>query len=250
MTDTAVEPIVPGSLRDTIRREIDGYLRDPLAFPSEFVSWIPQRVEQVGILSPRSNLIGVYTTADTVSGLGEAVHGRTCMVRAGSSPFFFAQLTYDDVYSKWISDAVLVATVITFTTSNTSGVWTSLSETATAYTRTQIPGFKALYDAGLRPQTHIMSFGSSNVGNTNSLRPTIYEFSVGDSSLNKIAHGGQLDWSGSATQTWRATSNWSDVTFTATPTETEAVLFVQFDADMASTFTNTSILMRWVADRV
>lgn len=250
MTDTAVEPIVPGSLRDTIRREIDGYLRDPLAFPSEFVSWIPQRVEQVGITTPRSNIIGAYTTADTISGLGAAVHGRPCMVRAGTAPYHFVQMTYDDVYGKWVSSSVLNATIGTVAIgAATGGVWTNLAEAA-AYARPQIPGFKALYDAGLRPQAHIMALGQSANTLTNSLRPAIYELNSGDASLNKIAHGGQIDWVSVTGNQWRLAAGWSDMTFTASPSEAEAVLSVQYDHDIGSTYWNISVLTRWVANPV
>ena len=115
ITLTSVEPIVPGSLRDQIRQGVDEYLRDPLQFPVEFVSWIPQRVEQVGIIVPRSNVTGAYTTADTVAGMGTAVHGRPCMIRAGSSPYHFVQMTYDDVYGKWVSTVVFTGTISTHT---------------------------------------------------------------------------------------------------------------------------------------
>lgn len=251
MTQNAIEPIVPGSLRDQIRIGIDEYLRDPLAFPSEFVSWIPQRVEQVGIVTPQSNVIGSYTTADSVGGLGTPVHGKTVMIRAGTSPYHFAQLTYDDVYGKWVSTVVLNSSLSSFVVGGATSTFTNVSETANAG-RTQIPGFKALYTAGLRPQTHMMAFGSSNTAQTNSLRPAIYEVSNGDASLNKVAHGGQIDWVGITTpQQWRITSGWSDATFTATPADAEAVLSFQYDSDTSGIQANNiSVLMRWVANPV
>lgn len=248
MTETEIEPIVPGSLRDTIRREIDGYLRDPLAFPPEFVSWIPQRVEQVGIVTPQSNVIGSYTTADSVSGLGTPIHGKTVMIRAGTAPYHFAQVTYDDVLGKWVSTVMVATTIDTFFANSTAGVFTDLSESS-AFQRSQIPGFKALYDAGLRPQTHIVGRGVSSGGTTNSLRPSIHEFNSGDTALNKIAHGQQLDWPSVTTPQWRVGSGWSDVTFTSTPSEAEALLALQLAMGVAANFHNMSVLMRWVANR-
>ena len=251
MTNTATEPVVPGSLRDTIRREIDGYLRDPLAFPSEFVSWIPQRVEQVGITSPRSNVTGAYTTADTISGLGAAVHGRPTMIRAGAAPYHFMQMTYDDVFAKWVSTMIFTATLGNFTAPGpTATVWTSPTE-GTTLQRQHIPGFKALYDAGLRPQTYILAQGASTAGLTHSLRASILGFASGDTNPTVIAHSnGQIDWAGNTGTIWRVSSGWSDVTFDSIPSEAEALLSFQWDTDGAVTFNHVSTMLRWVANPV
>ena len=100
---------MPPLTEDDVRRLIDDKLADPLSFPKEFKSWVPSWTEVSGIQLPIGQIVGTYVVASTVAGLGPGVHGRTGVIRAGVSPYEFIKVTYDQVYLKWVSDPVTMA---------------------------------------------------------------------------------------------------------------------------------------------
>jgi len=91
-----------------IREVVLELLDSPLDLPDRFRGWIPRLVESSGIQVPFSQVVGNYVSADSVAGLGGAIHGRRGMVRAGPSDFNFVELVYDAVEGKWVSAPVVV----------------------------------------------------------------------------------------------------------------------------------------------
>lgn len=233
-------------IRGVIQEEFLRLLADPVNLPSEFKNWVPTWTETVGIVVPRSQVTGAYTTGEDVSDLGEPAHGRPVMLRVGSSPYTYIQLVYDDVYGKWVSAHIWQFSIDNFTATNTTG-YEDLSDGTAA--RTHLPNFKAVYDAGLTPQLHVAaSLDATSVSDPVKVRPAIYQFNDADTSLEKIAHGPEISTS-STTRNWKI-SAWADTTFDSAPTENHAYMSAQvFQENIVSAaIFDTSIQLRWVAD--
>lgn len=242
-------------LRTVIREEIQAVFGDPLGpfFPEDLrslvVSWVQGGGGQVG----RSSVVGLYTTAATVSEFGEFALGRPVTLRAGSDPFHFIQMTADPVYGKWVSSQLwyerqISAAVVT--DANTSYVHAARS----AITRFTIPGFKAFYDAGLRPQVYVVaSMAPSGSGFTTFARVGILQTSVGDTgdmptAGSEIATGGEITRTGSTVRAF-VESGWGDVTFSSAPTKTTGHCVLQFKQSAGTgAYMDLSYALRWVAD--
>lgn len=215
-----------------------------------FKRYIRNYIEQQGIDVPRSQVIGAYTTADTVTGLGEAVHGRPCTVRAGSTPYEFVQMTYDDVYGKWVSSENWFSSQISATFQVTGAGSDSYTVVAgTNFPGIILPSFTALYSAGLRPQVFVAAnIDLDATPATGFVQAAVYQFNSGDTSLAVVGTGGEITHN-STTATYKA-SGWSDVTFSPTPSESHAYLRAQAkvsSTSRAADFTELSIAVRWVS---
>jgi hypothetical protein len=234
-TETSFEERVKDVVRDVFK--------DVLSLPEEFRSWIPYWVEQYGVLIPRGQVLGSYTTAESVAELGEPAHGRPVTLRAGSSPYYFVQFTYDEVYGKWVSTAHwTVGQIGTYTFSNTDYLPATVGEVGYV----MLPGFKAIYDAGARPQVSVVGQLDNSDAGTTFIQANIREFASGDTGFNEIGTGGEISHPGTtATIKW---SDWSTVTF-GSITDANAVLTL---ANKVSSGTGTveraSVNLRWVAD--
>lgn len=239
------------ALTDIIKDTIDEYLRDPLAFPEEFRSWVPQWTETVGITVPRSSVTGAYTTADTVGELGEPVHGRPCMIRVGSSaPYDFVQMTFDQIANLWVSTQTWAGFTIDDGWFNASTTYIDM--TSTYFSPIHLPSLALMVGAGLRPQVMTAGlFRPGNSANTAFLRSAIYEYNNADTALSAVGIGGEISYTGSTTPAYKS-SGWGDVTFSPSPTETNGYLVAQSKITggggivMYATLVN--VALRWVAD--
>lgn len=212
-------------------------LRDPGVLPQEFKGWIPRWVEPL-IELPRSQVVGAYTTGSDVDGLGEATHGRPCTVRAGSSPYEFVQMTYDDVYGKWVAGQIWT----TLAESNIPGTsWATI--TANGYL---VPNFLDLYDAGLRPQVFAGGQFDPVGGATLHLRAAIYDTETAAGGLTEIAHGGEIS---TAATEMRMSGGWQDVTFDSAPTQQHAYIYPQTKrvGGSGGTIARAAVALRWVS---
>jgi hypothetical protein len=132
------------SFEERINQVLDKRLRDQTTLPAEFRSWLPKFIEIQDIRLPISQVSGANLTGESVEDLGGDVHGRVGMVRAGTDPYDFVQLTFDAVYDKWVSPPFVVFATLTGDTT-----------TATTYTtRAELPPipWEVLDTAGLKPQ--------------------------------------------------------------------------------------------------
>jgi hypothetical protein len=142
------------SFEERVKQVVYNTLKDVIALPEELRSWIPYWVEQYGIAVPRSQVIGAYTTADSVSELGEEAHGRICMIRAGASPYDFIQVTYDQNYDKWVSSPTTICKQINPGAGETTTSASYVDSTTT--TPSTLP-WRTFSDAGLTMQFRLMS---------------------------------------------------------------------------------------------
>lgn len=103
-------------------------------------------------------------SATTVAGLGTGSDGALGVLRVGSSPYDFLNLTYDSTYGKWVSDPWIVGAGGRNTYYNTANTWKSVNnvyqpagsagDDGTA-TDTFFP-YKAFVDAGLTLQWRLV----------------------------------------------------------------------------------------------
>jgi hypothetical protein len=231
------------SFEERVKQVVYNTLKDVIALPEELRSWIPYWVEQYGIAVPRSQVIGNYTTAESISDAGEAAHGRTVAIRAGSSPYEFIQMTYDGTYGKWVSSQIWSIV------EETSGNWTDASWTlAPAFVPIFIPNFKALYDAGLRPQVFVSSkLRISSGAGTAEVRGRFYEVSDGDTAENAIASTSSVS-NTTGTLTYKM-SGWTDPTFASPPADTHCYLRAERQVSGGATANRSdlTLALRWVA---
>ena len=110
------------SFEERVNKIVDKRLGDPTRFPSEYRSWLPKWIETQNIQLPISQVQGLYLTAENATNLGGDVHGRIGMIRGGSSPYDFIQVTFDSIYGKWVSDPSIFCSQIqtVFSTTNTT----------------------------------------------------------------------------------------------------------------------------------
>lgn len=225
-----------GDFERRVRDVVLATLRDPGVLPQEFKGWLPRWVEPL-IELPRSQIVGAYTTAADVPGLGEAVHGRPSTVRAGASPYEFLQMTYDDVYGKWVAGQI----------------WTRLVQSITPITSWDIalfgdgfliPNFQDLYDAELRPQVFVGGDFAPAGGATLHLRATVYDTETAGT-LTEIAHGAEI----STASTEYRMSGWQDVTFDSAPTQQHAYVYPEAKrvGGSGGMITRIAAALRWVS---
>jgi len=115
------------------------------------------------------------TVATTVAGLGAGAGGKVGRLRIGSSPYEFVDLVYDSTYSKWVSAPVRqLVTAASINTASATYVG-SASENPL-----WLPNYKALYDAGLRPQLRWFGTIRNNGGSLGTGGLRIYDAADGD----------------------------------------------------------------------
>lgn len=223
------------SFEQRVRDVVLATLRDPGVLPQEFKGWIPRWVEPL-IEVPRSQVVGAYTTAADVAGLGEAVHGRPSTVRAGASPYEFLQMTYDDVYGKWVSGQIWM-TLAESSTPSTS--WGTVTDAGYL-----IPNFLDLYDASLRPQVFTGGGFAPAGGATLHLRATIFDAETGGGGAT-LANAAEISTSSSEFKM----SGWQDVTFDSAPTQQHAYVYPQTKrvGGTGGTISRVSVALRWVS---
>lgn len=224
------------SFEQRVRDVVLATLRDPGVLPQEFKGWIPRWVEPL-IELPRSQVVGAYTTGEDVGGLGETVHGRPCTVRAGATPYEFLQMTYDDVYGKWVSGQI----------------WTTLVDGYTPYTSWftnvsggfMIPNFLDLYDADLRPQVFTAGLFAPTGGATLHLRATIYDAETGGLGGTTLATPAEI----STANNEHKMSGWQDVTFDSAPTKQHAYVYPETKrvGGTGGTISRIAVNLRWVS---
>lgn len=236
------------ALNDIINDTIDERLRDPLGLPEEFRGWVPEWVGTVGIPVPRGNVIGAYTTADTVGELGEAVHGRPCMLRVGSAaPYDFVQMTFDAVANLWVSTQTWETFGSVGNASSTSYTDVISVSNGTAYP-VVIPNFPELIASGVRPQVNV--YGRTGAtGGTNQvfIRANLGEFASGDTTLSSCGTAGEVS---STTASALLSSGWTDLTVSPTPTEEFGMPMPQVKCATLLTplLYSAAVTLRWVAD--
>lgn len=124
MSDLAPEK-PPESFEDRVRAVIRQEMADPTRYHPNFKAWVPKYIETQGVQLPISQITGAYITETSTTTLGGDVHGRIGMVRGGSTPYDFTQVTFDKVYGKWVSSPVPVFSsffTAAFTTASTTYV--------------------------------------------------------------------------------------------------------------------------------
>lgn len=226
-----------GDFEQRVRDVVLATLRDPGVLPQEFKGWLPRWVEPL-IEVPRSQVVGAYTTAADVAGLGEAVHGRPSTVRAGASPYEFLQMTYDDVYGKWVSGQIWATLAGSVTPIMDWGV-------ASADAGFVIPNFIDLYDADLRPQVFTGFRAYPAGGAALHLRAGIYDTETGAADLTEIGSGAEISTSSSEFKM----SGWQDVTFDSAPTQQHAYVYPQTKrvGGTGGSISRVSVALRWVS---
>lgn len=191
----------------------------------------------------------VVPVATTVSGLGGTpANGVVGMIRAGATPYEFTQLIYDSTYGKWVSQAqaILVCESVADMLVNvsTGGVYTDVVVTSFPRYPT-VPNFKALYDAGLRPQVCVSAWMNASAANNMFLRAAFSTANDGDSSgsFSRDLTGGEISVTG-ATDTYK-TSGWADMT--GAPTRAHGLFMLQYKTSTnVSDARGATVGLRWV----
>lgn len=141
-----------------VKQVVNRMLREPAYLPDEYKAWLKLHLEQVGLQIPISQINGNFLVEDTAAKLGGNIHGRNGMVRAGTTPYNFFQLTYDGVYEKWVSN-FWVGARMSEVQSTTD---TSYTFDGAGFSPAIIP-YSDFTAAGLDVQVRLMGFlGSSN----------------------------------------------------------------------------------------
>lgn len=141
----------------SVRKAVANYLKTPSALPPEFLGYLGPYLETQNIQLPISSVVGNFLVETNTTELGGNIHGRTGMVRAGSTPFDFFQMTYDSVYGKWVSNPMTVlvgGSIVTASTTDVTAV------------RGGILPFEVYDAAGLEPQIRYSVFMSNAGGFT------------------------------------------------------------------------------------
>lgn len=237
-------------LRRTIKEEIVTFLEAPLDYPQGFKSWLISYLSASNLRLPRSAVNGLYTVADSIAELGEPAHGRPCMVRVGSDPYDWVQMTYDDIAGLWVSTQTWSTLQIEWHTPTTTS-YTDLNMSGSNWDQSPVTltyvGDKIT--AGLKPQVSVAGILDCAASGTTYLQASIQEFNSGDTALSTGATGGEISHN-TETATYKA-SDWVDMTVTSL-TEKYALLVLQSKyATAAPAFAGiqqASASFRWVAD--
>lgn len=224
-----------------IREVVLELLDSPLDLPDRFRGWIPRLVESSGIQVPISQVVGNFVVASTVDGLGAPVHGRTGMVRVGSTPYDFFMLTYDEVYGKWMSSFFLGAVQAVVATTNS----TSLTQ-PDGISLVVVP-YSSFLDAGLKPQVRMGTvLTSSHASGVTTAQMAFETYDDADT----LGSGTNSSWSLSSTGTGYVfkESGWQDIPSLTTRTFLiAAVKFKSNNASYGAGIVGTAIWLRWVS---
>ena len=192
------------SFEERVNKIVDKRLGDPTQFPSEYRSWLPKWIETQNIQLPISQVTGAYLTATDTTNLGGDVHGRIGMVRGGSSPYDFIQMTFDAVYDRWVSSPYPTALDgATFSTTSTTYALQDILP--------PIP-WERLDGANLTPQFRMVTRISNNtVGGTATV--TLGFHSIDDGDVLPVAGYTLSSWSIAKTNDTQVAkdSDWQDI---------------------------------------
>lgn len=154
---------------------------------------------------PNPSIVG-----SSIANLGAKVDGKTALLRAGSSPYEYIGLIYDATLGKWVSAKEAAAKPAS--SGNPTTTSTTYALVNTDYTRSVIPNYKDLYNAGLRLQVWLMSdLKNSSGANTSFMALRLNELADGDTAAPTqlgSTFGGEVSIA-SATAT-RKFSGWVD----------------------------------------
>jgi hypothetical protein len=235
-TEQSFEERVKGVVYDT--------LKDVLALPEELRSWIPYWVEQYGIAVPRNQIIGAYTTADTVSELGEEAHGRICMIRAGATPYDFIQVTYDQNYGKWVSSPTTICTQINPGAGETTTSATYVDSTTTS--PSTLP-WQTFSDAGLTMQFRLMAVMLVSSGaQTGALTIQFTPFSSGGAAGTPV-NSAENEITTQSTSAIIKDSGWQTITGVTVDDILLAEVVKKCSGGATLTFAGATIQMRFVS---
>jgi hypothetical protein len=185
-----------------------------------------------------------YSLASGSALPGSPVAGQPFLLRAGSTPYEFIALTYDATYGKWVSAVAHADNMVTANQSTASTTYVAVANGVVM--RPFIPGAKALYDAGLRPQFRSACYVENTGVNANNMRVRLYEVNHGDNGVTVIGNAAELQNTNSTGQ--YTVGTWSATTFEATPAKTHWVIVIEIKtAAGTATFQMMSIHMRWVS---
>ena len=189
--------------------------------------------------------------ATTVPGIGGSSGGGAhAQLRVGSSPYDFIGLVYDATAGRWVSPTQRI-----FTTEDSQGLsWngTSYEDIAgsIAYMRGFIPGLKALYDAGLRPEfrvVYVISLAAASGTGTVALK--LWEFTTGDTAGASIQATESHEATVTGTTGMLRVVDWAAPTISA-PAEADGFVSVRAKHSTGATSVrlhNAAIDLRWVS---
>lgn len=167
-------------------------------------AWVRSTTTQIS-----STSIIPARTATTIVGLGTASDGAIGHIRAGSTPFDFVTLVYDATYAKWVSDAQIIGSIYSVSTSSTTAsAWGALS---LANNSGPIIPWRIMDTAGLKPQIRLFGRLKSDTGGDGATVGAIYQASDLAADL-----GGSVTWTGTditvtGTSSLLRDSGWVDI---------------------------------------
>jgi hypothetical protein len=173
------------------------------------------------------------------------------MIRVGSSPYEFMQMAFDQEYNKWVAPYIWVARQHGAGPAfNTSTTYVGMSYLEAS--NTLIPNFRALYEAGLKPQVFCSGFLDNSGANDTFLRAGIVDVSDDDTSTLPVSEdimtGAEISNNGT-TQTWQTSPGWQDVTVAAAPDKDHAYVRLEYRVSGGTgTWAGCGLGLRWVAD--
>lgn len=184
--------------------------------------------------------------ATSVAGLGTTRDGKIGLIRAGSTPFWFQAVIYDATYGKWVSAAEVVIDAMQTIGAATTTSYTDLALSYISFPtsiRGIIPAFKALYDAGLRPQFRL---DLSVSGDPGKVSIALEEWTDLDSAGSSICAAND-SWSVTTTGSNYVSSGWLAPTVSA-PSEQRVTVRLQAKKS-SGTGLNVSgqVRLRWVS---
>lgn len=180
--------------------------------------------------------------ATTVAGLGTAADGAIGLIRVGSTPYEHLLLVYDATYAKWVSNTK--EWVVDIAPTTTSTTYTGLTAEDIHF----LPEFKALYDAGLRPQWRLASQQANSGANTQRLSFVIEGHGDADSSVTSLlaAADGHSQAHTAGTTAQQYVTAWLEPSITS-PSEAHARVYLTGKtAAGTATFYYPQLKMRWV----
>lgn len=235
--DNSVENL---SLAERVSR-IEGMFTDPTSIPAEFRSWLPSYIESSSVQIPVSQISGNFLSATATTSLGGDINGRTGLVRSGSSPYDFFQMTYDGVYGKWISNPVPLVAI----QSNSSPNTTSTSFVTIANTTISLFPWRAFDTAALTPQFRVMAIMLITGGATASICAGIQSIDIGGAANAVVNQTAATTTSGSAVG---VDTNW--VAISGVTLADLIFAFVNFKTSSGAqtvTVVGVTLLLRWVS---
>lgn len=179
----------------------------------------------------------------TISGASPVRLGKTILLRVAASPHEPIQFVYDTTLGKWVSDPFPAIGQLESTSTSSAGYVDTNPE---RLERRIIPNFKALYDAGVRPQAFVSALLDNDGANDTFLRAAIREFNDNDGTLSaEILTGGEIVNNGTTGR--YQVADWATMTGTA-PTKTHGLLLVQVRCTAGTgTIDTGSVWLRWVS---